>query len=63
LSCHPSRLECCTASDDKTVRIWSLEPSKRFMINGKVFDKPLRSCAYSLDGNIIVVGFKEGTSN
>jgi hypothetical protein len=33
------------------------------MINGKVFDKPLRSCAYSLDGNIIVVGFKEGTSN
>lgn len=33
------------------------------MINGKVFDKPLRSCAYSNDGNLIVAGFKEGTGN
>lgn len=61
LSVHPTRLECCTASDDKTLRTWNLETNKHYLINGKVFDKPLRSCAYSIDGKIIVAGFKEGS--
>jgi WD40 repeat protein len=61
LSCHPSKMEICTISDDKTLRVWSID-SKRFtMMNGKVFDKLGRSCEYSPDGKFIAVGFKEGT--
>ncbi len=58
---HPFKMECCTASDDMTLRVWSLEPKKTFMITGKKFDKLARSCAYSPDGKLIAVGFKDGT--
>lgn len=61
LSCHPTKLECCTAGDDKTVRIWNIEPNNHYMINGQVFEKPVRACAYSNNGNLIIVGFKDGT--
>ncbi|CAF0889090.1 unnamed protein product [Brachionus calyciflorus] len=60
LSPHPERLECCTISDDKTLRIWSLEPKKYYMLRGKVFDRPGRSCQYSPNGKLIAIGFKDG---
>jgi microtubule-associated protein-like 6 len=61
LSCHPNRKEICTASDDKTLRIWSIESKQRSLIRGKVFDKLCRACQYSPNGDLIALGFKEGT--
>ena len=58
LSTNPKKYEICTASDDKTVRIWSL--TDRRMIRSKTFDKLLRSCEYSQNGNRIAVGTKDG---
>jgi WD40 repeat protein len=53
-------MEFCTASDDKTVRVWSVDNRKRVLLQGKVFDKELRSCQYSPNGKIIAIGFKNG---
>lgn len=61
LSTHPKKLECCTISDDNTLRIWNIEPEKRCMVNGKLFDSAGRACEYSPDGKIIAIGFKNGT--
>jgi microtubule-associated protein-like 6 len=58
LSTHPKKYEICTASDDKTVRIWSLQD--RRMIRSKTFGKLLRCCEYSQSGNSIAVGTKDG---
>ena len=60
LSCHPERLECCTVSDDKTLRLWSIDGKKKVLLKGKVFDKEARSCQYSPNGKLIAVGFKSG---
>jgi microtubule-associated protein-like 6 len=61
LAAHPTKMECCSASDDMTLRVWSTEPKKWHMLAGKTFNKLARSCGYSPDGKIIAVGFKDGT--
>jgi WD40 repeat protein len=58
LSTHPRKDEICTVSDDKTVRIWSLQ--ERRMLRYKLFDKLLRTCQYSHDGTKVAVGTKDG---
>lgn len=59
LSTHPTKYEICTVSDDKTVRIWSLE--ERRMIRFKQFNKLLRTCEYSQNAEYIAVGTKDGS--
>ncbi|CAF3520544.1 unnamed protein product [Rotaria sp. Silwood1] len=58
LSTHPKKYEMCTASDDKTVRIWSLQ--ERRMLRFRHFTKLLRTCEYSQNGEQIAVGTKDG---
>ncbi|CAF3682759.1 unnamed protein product [Rotaria sp. Silwood1] len=58
LSTHPKKYEMCTVSDDKTVRIWSLQD--RRMIRFKTFPDLLRTCEYSQSGKTIAVGTKNG---
>ena len=60
LTVHPSKYEICTVSDDKTVRIWSLEG--RQMLRFKALQKLLRTCEYSQNGKMIGVGTKDGQS-
>jgi WD40 repeat protein len=58
LACHPSKQEFCTASDDKTLRIWDLDTNT--MKDIKTFTRLARSCEYSPDGKLIAVGMKDG---
>jgi microtubule-associated protein-like 6 len=58
LCTHPSKYELCTVSDDKTVRIWSLQ--ERRMLRCRTLTKLLRTCAYSNNGKTIAVGTKDG---
>ncbi len=58
VSTHPNKYEICTASDDKTVRIWSLQ--ERRMLRYETFKKLLRTCEYSQSGKTIAVGTKDG---
>jgi WD40 repeat protein len=60
LAVNPRRNEICTVSDDKTVRIWSLE--ERRMIRFRTFDSLLRTCQYSQTGETIAIGTKDGSS-
>lgn len=60
---HPSKLECCSASDDKTLRVWSIEANKYSLLRGKVFNKAIRVCEYSPNGELITIGFKDGSVN
>ncbi|CAF1609867.1 unnamed protein product [Rotaria magnacalcarata] len=57
LSTNPKKHEICTASDDKTVRVWSLKDLR--MIRFQTFQKLLRTCEYSQDGKTIAVGTKD----
>ena len=58
LCTHPKKYEICTASDDKTVRVWSLV--ERRMLRFRTFNKLLRTCQYSNNGDLIAVGTKDG---
>ena len=58
VSTHPTKLEICSASDDKTVRIWSIQ--ERRMLRSRTFDKLIRTCEYSQKGDMIAVGTKDG---
>ena len=58
LATHPSKLQCVTASDDQSVRVWDLE-AHRLKTTFSV-DKPARCVAYSHNGRAIAVGMKDG---
>jgi len=58
VSTHPKKNEICTVSDDKTIRIWSLQD--RRMLRFKKLDNLLRTCEYSQSGKEIAVGTKDG---
>ena len=58
LATHPSKLQCATASDDQSVRVWDLE-AHRIKTTFSV-DKPARCVAYSHNGRAIAVGMKDG---
>lgn len=58
LSTHPKKYEICTVSDDKTIRIWSLQ--ERRMLRFQTFKDLLRTCEYSQSGGLIAVGTKNG---
>jgi microtubule-associated protein-like 6 len=60
LAVHPERMECCTVSDDKTLRIWNIENKKMSLLKGLVLKNLGRACEYSPNGQMIAVGFKEG---
>ena len=58
LATHPNKLQCVTASDDQTVRVWDLE-AHRIKATFSV-DKAARCVAYSHNGRAIAVGMKDG---
>ena len=51
---HPMRAEYCTVGDDQTVRVWDIVT--RRMLRMVRLDTVARACAYSPDGQRIVVG-------
>lgn len=58
LATHPKQPLAITASDDGTLRVWSLEEHK--LLNVRSLGKPARSVGYSHDGGAVAVGFKDG---
>ena len=55
---HPETRMACTASDDKSLRVWDLE--QRELKSITYLDFSARSCAFSTDGSQIAVGMKTG---
>ena len=58
LATHPKLPQAITASDDGTVRVWSLTEHK--MLSVLSVGKPARCVGYSHDGGAVAVGFKDG---
>jgi len=58
LAWHPSKLQYVTASDDMTIRVWDVAKKKQLMSSAQ--KKPVRSAAWSPDGNHIACGFLDG---
>ena len=54
LAMSPIKPEYCTVGDDQTVRIWDLKT--RALIKMVMLDTMARTCRYSPDGALIVVG-------
>ena len=59
LCVHPRKLLFATASDDCTVRTWSAHDRK--LLSRTTLDAPVRSCAFSGDGNLLAVGMNDGS--
>jgi WD40 repeat protein len=55
---HPSKLEYCTGAEDETLRVWDIE--RRQMRAMAKIEGPIRTCAYSPDGQWIAVGLGSG---
>lgn len=58
LATHPKQPLAVTASDDGTVRVWSLTEHR--MLRVLSVGKPARCVDYSCDGRALAVGFKDG---
>ena len=58
LATHPKQPLAITASDDGTVRVWSLNEHK--LVNVCHVGKPARCVGYSHNGEAVAVGFKDG---
>ncbi|GLE04677.1 hypothetical protein PINS_up013656 [Pythium insidiosum] len=54
LATHPTRRECATAGDDRSVRVWDLSAHRQLRM--AAFDAPSRCCAYSPDGSLVAIG-------
>ena len=58
LATHPTQSLAVTASDDGTVRVWSLQEHR--LLNVHSMGKPARCVGYSHDGGALAVGCKDG---
>ena len=58
LATHPTQPVAVTASDDGTVRVWSLHEHK--LLRVQAMGKAARSVGYSHDGGALAVGCKDG---
>ena len=58
LATHPKKPLAVTASDDGTVRVWSLTEHR--MLRMLCVGRPARCVGYSHDGGALAVGFKDG---
>ncbi|KAJ0409216.1 hypothetical protein P43SY_006713 [Pythium insidiosum] len=54
LAAHPTRRECVTAGDDRSIRVWDLSAHRQLRM--AAFDAPSRCCAYSPDGSLVAIG-------
>ncbi len=59
LGVHPTRQLFVTASDDKSVKVWDMKSKK--MVASKTLKLQARSSAFSHDGNLIAVGYINGS--
>lgn len=55
---HPSEALFCTACDDATLRLWSIELGTQILMAHVSF--PSRCCCYNTDGTMIAVGHSNG---
>jgi microtubule-associated protein-like 6 len=61
LATHPTKMLCATVSDDQTLRIWDIS-SQHHMRECKTLKAAGRCCAWSSDGKLLAVGYKDGGS-
>nr|CAB3242507.1 echinoderm microtubule-associated protein-like 6 [Phallusia mammillata] len=61
LAFHPSKQECCTVSNDRTLRTWSTQAGHHKMTASRKLKVGGQCCAYSPDGNAIAVGCNNGS--
>ncbi|XP_078490103.1 echinoderm microtubule-associated protein-like 6 [Ciona intestinalis] len=61
LSFHPSKEECATVSNDRTLRTWTTVTKQQRMLASRKLTSGGQCCAYSPDGNAIAVGCNNGS--
>uniref|UniRef100_H2YU30 Anaphase-promoting complex subunit 4 WD40 domain-containing protein n=1 Tax=Ciona savignyi TaxID=51511 RepID=H2YU30_CIOSA len=61
LAFHPSKEECASVSNDRTLRTWCTTVGQQRMIASRKLAIGGQCCAYSPDGNAIAVGCNNGS--